>query len=64
MPSEMRFSEFQKFLESHGWRLVRIRSSHHIFSKADARNIIIPVHGGKVKPFYVRQAKQIIQEEG
>ncbi|MBI3410107.1 MAG: type II toxin-antitoxin system HicA family toxin [Planctomycetes bacterium] len=35
-------------LETNGWVLKRIRSSHHIYSKPGARNIVtVPVHGNK-----------------
>ena len=37
---------FCRLLEIQGWRLVRVRGSHHIYSKAgtDIR-ISVPVHG-------------------
>ena len=61
MPSEERFAVVRKLLESNGWVLVRISSSHHIFKKAGAPDVSIPVHHGKVKPFYVRQVKKLIE---
>jgi predicted RNA binding protein YcfA (HicA-like mRNA interferase family) len=37
-----------KVLERHGWRLARIKSSHHIYKKAGVAAIItVPVHGNK-----------------
>lgn len=35
-------------LETHGWRLARVRGSHHIYTKAgiDAR-ISVPVHSNR-----------------
>jgi predicted RNA binding protein YcfA (HicA-like mRNA interferase family) len=37
-----------KVLESHGWRLARIKSSHHIYKKSGVPAIItVPVHGNK-----------------
>jgi predicted RNA binding protein YcfA (HicA-like mRNA interferase family) len=40
--------EFAKILERHGWTLLRIQGSHHIYGKAgnDAR-LSIPVHGNQ-----------------
>ena len=48
-------------LEHAGWRLVRIRGSHHCFAKPGETLLSIPVHQGKVKPYYVRQIEKIIQ---
>jgi predicted RNA binding protein YcfA (HicA-like mRNA interferase family) len=47
-------------LESAGYRLVRIRGSHPIFSRPAGPRIVVPVHRGKVKDCYVRQIKKII----
>ncbi|NLW86945.1 MAG: type II toxin-antitoxin system HicA family toxin [Planctomycetes bacterium] len=59
MASEMRFSEVKKMLEAKGYRLDRIRGSHHVFVKPGCQNEIVPVHNGKVKPHYVRQIEKI-----
>lgn len=58
MPSEVRFAEIRKLLESHGWTLDRIRGSHHNFQKEGERPIAIPVHKGKVKPAYLRDVRK------
>lgn len=55
MPSEMRFAAVRAILEKVGYRLIRVRGSHHVFS--------IPVHRGKVKSVYVRQAVKLAAEE-
>ena len=52
-----------KLLEGAGYRLVRVSGSHHIFEKAGSRLVSIPVHRGKVKPYYVRQIKRIVEAE-
>ena len=62
MPSEWRYAEVKRLLESSGWFLDRITGSHHIFAKSGKRNIIFPVHGGEVKFVYVRQAQKILEE--
>lgn len=59
MPSETRFSEVQKRLERVGYRLVRISGSHHYFVKPGHPPFSIPVHQGKVKPYYVRQVEKV-----
>jgi predicted RNA binding protein YcfA (HicA-like mRNA interferase family) len=61
MASEQRFAELRRELERNGWILARIAGSHHTFKKTGVRNIVIPVHRGKVKPFYVKEAQKILQ---
>lgn len=37
-----------KILEEHGWYLVRIKGSHHVYVKEDVEErIVVPVHGNK-----------------
>ena len=60
---KVRFSIVQGRLESHGWTLDRIRGSHHVFTKPNELPISIPVHGGKVKPYYARKVNKICEEE-
>ena len=39
---------FCKILEQHGWRLVRIRGSHHIYEKDGVETIaVVPVHANR-----------------
>ena len=61
MPSEERFAIVQKLLEKNGWILVRTSGSHHIFKRQGFPDLSIPVHRGKVKPFYVRQIRKTIE---
>ncbi len=61
MASEKPFSEVKKMLERAGYRLVRISGSHHYFTKLGAEPFSIPVHHGKVKPYYVRQVEKVCQ---
>ena len=63
MASEERFSEVRKLLEAHGWSLVRIRGSHHIFTKPGRTPISIPVHKNKVKPVYGAKVRKIIEND-
>lgn len=38
--------EFAKAIQRHGWQLVRVKASHHIFLKDGRRErIVIPIHG-------------------
>jgi predicted RNA binding protein YcfA (HicA-like mRNA interferase family) len=59
MPSKVRFSEVRKMLAGKGYRLDRIRGSHHIFVKAGSGLISIPVHGDKVNYDYVRKIEKL-----
>ncbi len=60
MSSEMRFGELLRFVRKHGWQLIRVRGSHHVFKGPDGSMYSIPVHHGKVKPVYVREIHKII----
>jgi predicted RNA binding protein YcfA (HicA-like mRNA interferase family) len=57
--SEKRFSIVKKMLEQKGYQLVRTSGSHHVFEKPGTGIFVVPVHNGKVKPFYVRQIEKI-----
>lgn len=40
--------EFAKALERHGWVLLRIQSSHHIYGKQGSNvRLSIPIHGNQ-----------------
>jgi predicted RNA binding protein YcfA (HicA-like mRNA interferase family) len=52
-----------KALERAGWRLVRIRSSHHIYHRAGTpRPVPVPVHANRTLPGRVQRA--IMKEAG
>ncbi len=59
MPSPVRFAEIKRLLEAKGYRLARISGSHHIFVKPGCLPQSVPVHGGKVKAFYVKQIQKL-----
>lgn len=64
VPSPERFAVVRRLLEKNGWRLVRVNGSHHIFKKVGAVDVVLPVHRGRVKPYYVRQVREITQGQG
>ena len=40
--------EFCKLLEARGWKLLRIKGSHHIYGKKECEiHLSIPVHGNQ-----------------
>ena len=39
---------FCRLLERHGWHLLRVQGSHHVYGKAGQRGrISVPVHGNQ-----------------
>ena len=58
MPSPVRFAEIRKWMEKNGWRLDRVRGSHHVFEKPGHRPFPIPVHNGKVHYGYYRKIQK------
>ena len=43
--------KLRKVVEKLGWTLVRVKGSHHIYTKEDiAKIIVIPVHGNRDLP--------------
>jgi predicted RNA binding protein YcfA (HicA-like mRNA interferase family) len=63
MPSDVRLAEVLRLVERHGWRLVRVRGSHHVFRLPDGRIFVVPVHRNKVKYAYVREIKKLVGED-
>jgi len=59
MPDARRFAEVRTMLEEKGYTLGRISGSHHLFTKPGELPVSIPVHKGKVKPYYVRQVEKL-----
>ncbi len=40
--------EFAKLLERHGWELLRVAGSHHIYGKASSVvRLSLPIHGNQ-----------------
>jgi len=62
MAAESRFADVRKELEDHGWSLVRINGSHHIFQGEHRPTLSIPVHKWRGKAGYVRRVRKIIEE--
>lgn len=43
----MKDKDLLKFLKKNGWKLVRIKGSHHVLQK-DGKTTVIPIHGRDV----------------
>ncbi len=40
--------EFAKVLERHGWSLLRVQGSHHIYGRAGSEiRLSVPIHGNQ-----------------
>jgi predicted RNA binding protein YcfA (HicA-like mRNA interferase family) len=50
-----------KILKKNGWKLDRIKSSHHIYVKDGCRSVPVPIHGNKDIGNF---AKRILKEAG
>jgi predicted RNA binding protein YcfA (HicA-like mRNA interferase family) len=62
-PAEADMQDVQTLLQRFGFTLVRTRGSHHIFEYDDGKRfqqIIIPLHGRRVKKVYVEKAVAIL----
>jgi len=55
--------EFAKILERHGWSLLRVQGSHHIYGKAgsDVR-LSVPIHGNR--PFKTGLLRHLMKLAG
>ena len=60
---EVSAKSFAKALEKHGWVLLRISGSHHIYGKTGSVNrISLPIHGNKaLKAGLVRHLMKIAE---
>jgi predicted RNA binding protein YcfA (HicA-like mRNA interferase family) len=59
----IRFNDFVKLVEGFGFRLSRIRGSHHIFEHPDVQEIVnLQNSKGQVKPYQIRQFLQLVEQ--
>lgn len=59
----VRFTDFVNLVEAFGFRLSRIRGSHHIFEHKDIPEILnLQNDKGQVKPYQVRQFLQLVEQ--
>jgi predicted RNA binding protein YcfA (HicA-like mRNA interferase family) len=59
----IRFNDFVKLVEGFGFRLSRIRGSHHIFEHPDVFEIVnLQNSRGQVKPYQIRQFLQLVEQ--
>ena len=60
--ANIRFGEMIALVEAFGFRLSRIRGSHHIFVHPSVPELVnLQEVGGKAKPYQVRQFLRIVE---
>ena len=62
-PNNVNFNDLRTLLTNFGFVLIRTSGSHHLFQYNDGtqtKSITIPVHGSKVKAFYVKKVTDLL----
>ena len=58
----LRFTEAVRLAEAFGFRLSRVRGSHHVFAHPTLRELVnLQEVGGKAKPYQVRQLLDLVE---
>jgi predicted RNA binding protein YcfA (HicA-like mRNA interferase family) len=64
-PTEASMQDVETLLLRFGFSLARISGSHHIYEYEEgsvSRQIVVPLHGRKVKKVYVKKVVEMIDE--
>src|SRR5436190_1344365 len=64
-PKGVKFSDLETLLINFGFTLVRIKGSHHFFQYMQGSVhaiMIVPVHGRVIKPQYVKDSLDLLDE--
>ena len=57
------FSDMVNLVEGFGFRLDRVRGSHHLFVHPEVTEVLnLQPEGGQVKPYQIRQFLRIVEE--
>lgn len=62
-PKDATLQELETLLIAFGFRLIRIKGSHHIYEYDDdsrVMKVVIPLHGRKVKQLYVKRTIELL----
>ncbi len=61
-PQNLRFLEACDLARAFGFRLSRVRGSHHIFARADVRELLnLQDVNGYAKPYQIRQLLDLVE---
>jgi predicted RNA binding protein YcfA (HicA-like mRNA interferase family) len=62
-PKNVRFGDIITLVEAFGFRIARIRGSHHIFEHPDVIEAVnLQNRKGKAKPYQVRQFLELVEQ--
>jgi predicted RNA binding protein YcfA (HicA-like mRNA interferase family) len=64
-PKGVRFTDLETLLHQFGFTLARIKGSHHFFRYQHGGIyviMVVPVHGNMVKPHYVKDSIELLDE--
>jgi predicted RNA binding protein YcfA (HicA-like mRNA interferase family) len=62
-PKNIRFGDMITLIEAFGFRLARVRGSHHIFERPDVVEAVnFQNRKGKAKPYQVRQFLELVEQ--
>lgn len=61
-PKNVRFSQMVTLVEAFGFRLSRVKGSHHIFVHPKVQELVnLQNVGGKAKPYQIRQFLRLVE---
>ena len=60
--AEIDFNDVVKILKHEGWKLDRVRGSHHVFAKYE-KTVVLVMHHNVVKSVYVRRIIETLNLE-
>jgi len=60
---EARVAEVESYLEACGWRKRGGKGSHRAWTKDGKRTLVIPVHGGRVREYVIRQVLEATSDD-
>ena len=61
-PNNLRFAEARALAEGFGFRLSRIKGSHHVFTHPEIQELVnLQEVGGQAKAYQVRQLLQLLE---
>lgn len=64
-PTQAKMQDVETLLVRFGFMLARISGSHHIYEYEEndiSRQIVVPLHGRKVKKVYVKKVIEMLDE--
>ncbi len=61
--SDFTFDELQTLLLQSGWKLIRSKGSHHIFTSTAGQVVNLKKKPGKMKPAYVEDVRNALKPD-